>query len=238
MSRETFLNRVKDAVKSGFDIEKNDELTFPPDNNLNIESKSEIILKNALENSDDLFTQLEKRAGSAGWRVVRLQDLLSVGEYVSLLASERKSASIVCSLQDVIQNIGLNDADNLPSTEVFFIDKDISDAREKSIKADIGVTGVEYAIAETGTCVLTAGDKLGRLVALTPPVHVAVVKKGQVLPSLDDLFILKQKDFIRGVMPNYTNLISGPSRSADIEYKLVTGVHGPGEVHMLLVGED
>ena len=67
--------------------------------------------------------------------------------------------------------------------------------------------------------------------------NVGVVTKGQVLPSLDELFILRQKDSKEEVMPAYTNLISGPSRSADIEYKLITRVHGPGEVHLLLVNE-
>ena len=74
------------------------------------------------------------------------------------------------------------------------------------------------------------------MVGLAPPVHVAIVTKGQVLDSLDDLFKIRKSQKIDGNFPAYSNLISGPSRSADIEYTLVTGVHGPGEVHMILVG--
>jgi len=73
-------------------------------------------------------------------------------------------------------------------------------------------------------------------VSLLPPIHIAIVQRGQVLPTLDELFTMRRRDFLDGNLGSYMNLISGPSRSADIEYTLVTGVHGPGEVHMILVG--
>ena len=100
----------------------------------------------------------------------------------------------------------------------------------------MGITGVDYAVAETGTCVLLPRKGLSRLVSLLPPAHVAVVEKGQVLPSLDELFTLRRREFLHENLGSYMNLITGPSRSADIEYQLITGVNGPGEVHMILVG--
>ena len=101
---------------------------------------------------------------------------------------------------------------------------------------DIGITGVDYAIAETGTCVLIARSGVSRLVSLLPPVHIEVVQRGQVPPSLDELFALRRQDFIDGALGSYMSLITGLSRSADIESTLVTGVHGPGEEHVVLVG--
>jgi len=102
--------------------------------------------------------------------------------------------------------------------------------------SDIGVTGVDYAIAETGTCVLLPRAGVSRLVSLLPPVHIAIVQRGEVLPSLDELFAMQRRDHLDGELGSYLTLISGPSRSADIEYTLVTGVHGPGQVHMVLIG--
>ena len=109
------------------------------------------------------------------------------------------------------------------------------DMRAKALRADVGITGVEFAIAETGTAVLSSDSETGRLVGLAPPVHIVIVKRGQVLPSLDELFLLRKWQSIHGLAPQYASLISGPSRSADIEYTLVTGVHGPGDVRMVLV---
>ena len=104
------------------------------------------------------------------------------------------------------------------------------------IGAGMGLTGVDYAIAETGSAVIVARQGASRLVSLLPPVHVAIVEHGQALPSLDELFALLRERFGAGDVESYMNIITGPSRSADIEYQLVTGVHGPGEVHMVIVG--
>ena len=112
----------------------------------------------------------------------------------------------------------------------------VDELRSLAERADIGITGVDYAIAETGSCVLIPSAQVSRLVSLLPPIHIAIVQRGQVLPTLDELFTMRRRDFLDGNLGSYMNLISGPSRSADIEYTLVTGVHGPGEVHMVLVG--
>ena len=108
--------------------------------------------------------------------------------------------------------------------------------RDLCINADVGLTGVDHAIAETGSVVLLPRRGVSRIVSLLPPVHVAVVRRGEVLPSLDELFALRRLEHSEGTLGSYLNIITGPSRSADIEHTLVTGVHGPGEVHMVLLG--
>ena len=106
------------------------------------------------------------------------------------------------------------------------------------MEADLGITGVDYAIAETGSCVIIPRRGVSRLVSLAPPVHIALVEPEQVVESLDDLLALRRLEYMRsrGRMPTYMNLISGPSRSADIEQTITIGVHGPGEVHLVLIG--
>jgi L-lactate dehydrogenase complex protein LldG len=98
--------------------------------------------------------------------------------------------------------------------------------------ADIGITSVDYALAETGTFVMIASPKEARMVSLLPPVHIAVFPRTRILANLDELL---------GVLPlpaeqtSSMVLITGPSRTADIEQILIRGVHGPGEVYAVIV---
>jgi L-lactate dehydrogenase complex protein LldG len=103
---------------------------------------------------------------------------------------------------------------------------------ESLFTADIAVTGVRGAIAETGTLVCVSGPASARGTSLIPPVHVAVVATSQVVGDLFDAF---DRLGGGGRLPANVNLITGPSKTADIEGILITGVHGPGIVHIVLV---
>ncbi len=101
-------------------------------------------------------------------------------------------------------------------------------------KADVGVTSVDYALAQTGTMVMLSSAKEARLVSLLPPVHVAIFPKSSLLVGLDELFTLipAPADHTSAMV-----MITGPSRTADIEQILVRGVHGPGEIYAVIVDE-
>jgi L-lactate utilization protein LutC len=107
--------------------------------------------------------------------------------------------------------------------------------RESFFAADLGITGVDHLIAETGTIVLRAQPDQPRSVSLLPPVHIAVAEISQLLPDLFDLFAAESGKGPTG-LPSCLNLITGPSKTGDIELNLVTGVHGPGQLHVVLVG--
>ncbi len=105
-------------------------------------------------------------------------------------------------------------------------------------RADVGISGVEYLIAETGTLVAATSPDDPRSVSLTPPIHIAVAERSQVLPDLFDLFErYSQAGSQPKALPSCLTLITGPSKTGDIELKLVTGVHGPGEVHVILIDQ-
>lgn len=97
---------------------------------------------------------------------------------------------------------------------------------------DAAVTGVAAAIAEHGSLVCESGPARARGSSLIPPVHVAVVSAAQVLPDLCDYFAVLSR---RSRMPAAVSLITGPSKTADIEGVLVTGVHGPAVAEIVLV---
>lgn len=101
-------------------------------------------------------------------------------------------------------------------------------------EADAAVTGVDAAVAETGSLVLSTAGGLPRGLTLLPAVHVAVVGCAQIVPDLCDLMDrLAQRE-----LPSCVVLATGPSKTADIEGVLVTGVHGPGRVAVVLVEAD
>ena len=103
---------------------------------------------------------------------------------------------------------------------------------ETLFTVDAAITGVAAAVAETGTLVCVSAPDSARGASLIPPVHVAVVAPGQLVADLCDLRTL----WPTGVdLPANINLISGPSKTADIEGVLVTGMHGPGQVHIVLL---
>jgi L-lactate utilization protein LutC len=96
---------------------------------------------------------------------------------------------------------------------------------------DCGVTDVYAAVAETGSLVIRPNPDHGSAISLVPPIHVALVEPANILPDLIDLL---EKIRLEPRPPNVT-VITGPSKTADIEGALVTGVHGPGLVQVFLV---
>lgn len=89
-------------------------------------------------------------------------------------------------------------------------------------QADVGVSGADAALAETGTVVLRSGPGRSRLVTLLPPIHLALVSVDCLQPDLFTWTAARS-----GSMPAGVTLVSGPSKTGDIEQTLSIGVHGP-----------
>jgi L-lactate dehydrogenase complex protein LldG len=98
----------------------------------------------------------------------------------------------------------------------------------------LGITGAFCAIAETGTLVLLAGAETPTATALLADTHIAIVQAGRVVSGMEEAFALIRND--RGRLPRAVNLISGPSRTGDIEQTIVLGAHGPFRVHIIVLG--
>ena len=97
----------------------------------------------------------------------------------------------------------------------------------------LGITGCLCAIAETGTLVVTSSKDTPTATTLLPDTHIAVLRAGDIVAGMEEAF-----DRVRaahGGMPRAINMISGPSRTGDIEQTIVLGAHGPYRVHILLV---
>jgi len=100
---------------------------------------------------------------------------------------------------------------------------------------DVGITSADYALADTGSLVMFTESNESRLLSLLPPCHIAVISSSKIVASLDDVFRLRP---LPGAQSSAMVVITGPSRTADIEMRLVRGVHGPGEIHVIIIEDD
>lgn len=128
-------------------------------------------------------------------------------------------------------------AEDIPGREAILAalkEKDIAvgdpEDSDDYFAADVGITGVESAIAETPSLCLSSGGKHRRLASLAPPVHIAVLRAEQIVPDLLDWGAAHKGD-----MPAAETLVSSPSKTGDIELVMVLGVHGPKEEHIIIL---
>ncbi len=99
-------------------------------------------------------------------------------------------------------------------------------------KYSCGITTADYLIARTGSIILTSLSAAGRRLSVLPPVHIVIAAERQIVPSLDEAFRqLKGKSFDW----SYAVLITGPSRTSDIEKQLVLGAHGPKRLVVIIL---
>jgi L-lactate dehydrogenase complex protein LldG len=110
-----------------------------------------------------------------------------------------------------------------------------ADLRRAAAASSTGITGADYALADTGTLVILSTPSEARLISLLPPLHIALIRKDQILSGLDELFTILP---LPAAQSSSMVLITGPSRTADIEQILVRGVHGPGEILIVIVEGD
>ena len=137
---------------------------------------------------------------------------------LSLLFKEQGWTKIYCKEPAFIQllnNLSIQPYDSLPD-------------------CDVSITGCEYLVARTGSMVLSAAQVSGRTTSVYAPIHICIAYNSQLLFDVKDaLQFMKEK--YKDNFPSFVSFATGPSRTADIEKTLVTGVHGPKEVYCFLV---
>ena len=134
------------------------------------------------------------------------------------LIIQRKWNKVFCienELQQQLQIINITNYDDLPS-------------------CDVAVTSCEYLVARTGTIVMSTALQSGRTASVYAPVHICVAYTTQLVNDIKDALQLMKEKYADH-FPSFITFASGPSRTADIEKTLVTGVHGPKEVICFLI---
>jgi len=111
--------------------------------------------------------------------------------------------------------------------------------RDESQGSDlVGITGAFCAIAETGTLVLLSGTDSPASTHLLPETHVALLAADRIVPTMEHAFeLLRRERGGEAMMPRAINMVSGPSRTGDIEQTIVLGAHGPYRVHIIIAAQ-
>jgi L-lactate dehydrogenase complex protein LldG len=154
-------------------------------------------------------------------------------EYVLELARERETELLVRWDVEELEALGVDGPLSDAGIEVA-VWRELADFKEVAGKAGIGLSTAAWAIAEKGTLVLEGGPGMGRSVTLLPPTYVAVVPVGRILRTVPEA--IEKYAGVADGLPANVCFHSGPSRSGDIEMALFVGMHGPGDVHVILVG--
>ncbi len=182
-----------------------------------------------IEDPPARFIEELEALGGHGKRVKNLEE---AREYILSLARERDAKLLLRWDVEELEELGVDDPLKEAGVEVA-VWRDLEDFREVAARADIGLSTAESAIAETGTLVLTGGPGRGRTVTLLPPTYVAVVPVDRMVRTVPEAI---EKYAEMDGPPANLCFHTGPSRSGDIEMTLTIGVHGPGDVHVVLVG--
>lgn len=221
--REEILGRIRTALSSGGHGRHAAADDVVP--------AATVILNAPKADAETVLRRFETELTSVGGRFYAAGNSEDARDYVLKLASSLEIRSAVGWDCDIIPEIGLTRA--LESAGVKFIaDNGSDDFIQQAIDAGLGISGVDYALADSGSLVVLSGPGHARSASLVPPVHVALVRSEQVLPDLNDLFPLLKA---RGSLSSAIAFITGPSRTADIEMTLVVGVHGPQQLHVVLL---
>ncbi|MFC1916694.1 LUD domain-containing protein [Chloroflexota bacterium] len=111
--------------------------------------------------------------------------------------------------------------------------------REKYFQADIGLSGANVVAADTGTLFLIENEGNIRLATGAPPVHIALVGMEKLVPTLGDAFKVAEVTwrYANYTIPSYVSLVSGPSKTGDIEKVTTYGAHGPKEFHVIFMDD-
>ncbi len=220
--RTKFLDSIRHRTRTGqYKPTQAPDIAWTP--------KKEPRQSERIEDPPTRFLQELQALGGHGKRVETLED---AREYVLSLARERDAKLLVRWNVEELEELGVDKPLREAGVEVV-IWRDLDDFREVAGRADVGLSTADWAIAETGSLVLTGGPGRGRTVTLLPPTYVAVVAVDRVLRTVSEAIEKYAGD---EMLPANVCFHTGPSRSGDIEMSLAIGVHGPGDVHVVLVG--
>ncbi|NLX06700.1 MAG: LUD domain-containing protein [Phycisphaerae bacterium] len=178
-----------------------------------------------------LVATFAQRAETSAATVHVLDDAAKLPETLSRIIPANARITL-CHSEKIDPRLGRSIVSVLEPVGRVFLAADLDD--EGLFRSTVTVGPVDFAVAETGSIALAADPQRQRLASLVPNIHVAVLWADQIVPDLMDLDACFRKAYGQ-TLPGAVTLITGPSKTADIEMNLVVGVHGPAQLHLVVL---
>lgn len=200
------------------------------------EKNAQLLVKSKSMVSEEIH--LNQYLQKKGCRVVETD----LGERIIQLTKERPSHITAPALhktkEEIAQLFSQHFQKEIPPDSREIVKQVRKEMRDILMNADVGLSGANFAVAESGTLVIVSNEGNARLVTSLPPVHIALVSTEKLVENLEQATALIKALILASSgqkMTAYVSYITGPSRTTDIEKELVTGVHGPQEVHIIIL---
>ena len=218
-ARDRILNNLKSARKEPVMPRP----VIPPLNEMSLD-RQELI--------ERFSTEL---AGQTGV-VHRASDISDAKRIISEISKAEGIRSVISSSDDIVKSLDLQEWGITAGVEVISADSlsERETFKDKAFSVDAGITGADFAVAESGTIGIAAGKSMPRLASIAPPIHIAVIHLGKLFPTYETAM----QNYIESTkaMPSQLVLITGPSSTADIQATPFKGMHGPGKLYVILIG--
>jgi len=216
-NREIILNRLK-------------RFAIRPEKSV----KSELV-KTKKGDTDALYESFAQGVTAAGGSAFRVKDKDEALKTLDTILTEAKVSTAIVSEDNMIRSMKIKAYLKGKDIKILAPRKDRASHKKACFSADAGITGTDYALADTGTIVIRHGKDNARLPSLAPPVHIAFVEKSTLLPDIDTLVAEIKPS--KTNMPSAMTLITGPSMTADIALQPTFGMHGPKNLYVIFIGE-
>ena len=248
-SQHAFLARVREALHSQA------AATTQPHASPSIAQLPHVIPPRVTLDHLALVERLQTELAAVGGKALCVPSVAEATRYITELAQEKEATLAVRWQSDVLDALEIDAAMRQQGVEVqtaaptegwdtshdsgAVMETRRQELRDMLTRADMGLSGVDCALAETGTLALAAKPGQMRGVSLLPPVHVAVMRSTQLVERMEDYLAILQADDedVQRTLTSCISFITGPSRTADIELSLTIGVHGPVELHLIIIDE-
>lgn len=165
-----------------------------------------------------------------------------LGEWIIQLAGDRPSHLTAPAIhkrkEEIASLLSHHLHQKIPADPQLIVKAVRQEMRKFFIEADVGISGANLAVAESGTLVIISNEGNARLVTSLPPVHIALITVEKFVETLEQAASLIKALTVASSglkLTSYVSFITGPSRTTDIEKELIIGAHGPQEVHIIIL---